>query len=70
MTRAHLTPAELAARWHIHPTTLSNWRMQGRGPAYVKLGAGRNARVLYPTDEVEAYEKHGLKQQSVTLEAS
>jgi hypothetical protein len=61
MTNQHLTPAALAERWHIHPTTLSNWRMQGRGPAYVKLGEGRNTRVLYPVDAVKAYERAGVR---------
>lgn len=59
----HLTSAELATRWRIHPKTLSNWRVQGRGPAYVKLGGdGRTMRVLYRIEDVERYEQAGLHQ--------
>lgn len=54
----YFTPAELAKRWHIHIVTLSNWRAQGRGPAYVKLGS----KVLYPVDVIEAYEQAGARQ--------
>jgi hypothetical protein len=31
--------------------TLENWRSQGRGPAYVKVGG----RVLYPVADLEAF---------------
>lgn len=39
-----LTPEEAAEFLRISPRTLSNWRMQGKGPAYRKIGA----RVVYP----------------------
>lgn len=57
----HLTPGELAQRWRMDVKTLSNWRNKGRGPAYVKLGGGRNTRVLYPVPAVEAYEQAGVR---------
>ncbi len=60
MTTHLLTPAELAERWRIHWKTLSNWRVQGRGPAYVKLGTGKAMRVLYRIEDVERYEAAGL----------
>lgn len=33
-----LTPEDLYAITQIRPKTLSNWRSEGRGPAYVKDG--------------------------------
>ena len=35
--------------------TLDQWRREGRGPAYVKLGTGRGARVVYHRIDVEAW---------------
>jgi hypothetical protein len=32
------TEKQLSRRWQIDPRTLSNWRYQGRGPAYLKIG--------------------------------
>lgn len=48
----HLKPDEVALRLRTTTGTLSNWRMQGRGPKYIKLGR----KVLYPLREVEAFE--------------
>jgi len=53
----HLTPEELAERWHLTEGTLSNWRTTGEGPQYMKFGK----RVLYPITEVEAFERRNLK---------
>ncbi|MFD0981821.1 helix-turn-helix transcriptional regulator [Tropicimonas aquimaris] len=47
-----LTEQHLAERWQMSVRTLQNWRWMGRGPRYLKIGA----RVLYPLDEIEAYE--------------
>ena len=56
---ALLTPADVAKRWHLDARTLSNWRVKGRGPTYIKLGEGRNTKVLYREEDVAAYElKH------------
>lgn len=48
-----LTPAELAERWNLAEKTLRNWRANGAGPVYVKLGRA----VLYPLRAVEAFER-------------
>lgn len=56
----YLTPRELAARWRniVSLSTLDNWRSsQNRGPRFVKIGG----RVLYPLDEVVAYEQRNLR---------
>jgi predicted site-specific integrase-resolvase len=48
----HLTTEALAKRLHTSTVTLARWRGQGRGPRFIKAGN----RVLYPLDEVAAYE--------------
>lgn len=49
-----LTIEELVARWKgtVAKKTLANWRVQGRGPKFVKAGKA----VLYPLSAVEKYE--------------
>lgn len=42
----------LAARWLISERTLEQWRWQGKGPRYLKIGA----RVVYRLADIEAYE--------------
>lgn len=56
-----LTPVELAKRWRMDVRTLSNWRVKGRGPVFLKLGEGRNTRVLYREDDVIEFENKLLK---------
>lgn len=53
----NLTTRELAERLRVMPGTLANWRMQGRGPRYIKVGS----LALYPLAEVEAYEQRQLR---------
>jgi predicted site-specific integrase-resolvase len=60
---ALLTPADVAARWHIDVKTLSNWRVAGKGPAFVKIGAGRNGKVLYRQEDIASWEIKHLKEQ-------
>jgi len=48
-----LTPKELALRWKMSERTLSNWRGQGRGPAYVKIGSS----IKYEITVILNYEK-------------
>lgn len=49
-----LTPTQLIARWGnaIGEGTLANWRAQGKGPKFVKLGA----KVVYRLADVIEYE--------------
>lgn len=51
------TPAELETRWEnrISTRTMANWRAQGNGPRFTKIGG----RVLYPVQAVEAWENAG-----------
>ena len=39
----------------VEKNTLRAWRMQGRGPRYVKLTPGPRGRVVYLTTEVERW---------------
>jgi hypothetical protein len=50
--RQVLSEADLASRWGMSPKTLQRWRMEGRGPHYLKLGK----RVNYPLNAVIAFE--------------
>jgi hypothetical protein len=54
----NLTPKETAARLRCTTGTLSNWRVQGVGPKFIKVGR----KVLYPTAQVAAYENGQLRQ--------
>lgn len=54
----NLLPKEAAERLRVHPGTLSNWRVQGVGPRFIKLGR----KVLYPVAEIEAFEREQLRQ--------
>ena len=57
--KLYLTPGDLVSRWGgaIGRGTLANWRAQGRGPDFVKLGG----RVLYPLERVEAFEAQSTR---------
>lgn len=63
MQTPFLTPEILAQRWNITPTTLSQWRWNGRGPLFVKIGR----RVLYRLEDVEAFEKQKIRQNTSRL---
>ncbi len=47
-----LSERELANRWGISPKTLQRWRMEKRGPAYIKF----SKCVRYRIENVQAYE--------------
>lgn len=50
-----LTPTQLVARWGgaIGTGTLANWRAQGKGPKFTRLGV----KIAYRVVDVEDYEK-------------
>ena len=52
----HLDQNALADRWLLSPRTLEQWRWQGRGPKFLKVGA----RVIYRLEDVEAFEAASL----------
>jgi len=47
-----LTPDQLAERWGKSPGTLQNWRSQGKGPPYTKIGK----TITYDLDDVIQFE--------------
>ena len=53
-----LTPQALAERWKLEPDTLSQWRWNGRGPIFLKIGR----RVLYRLSDVLCFEEKNVKQ--------
>jgi hypothetical protein len=53
-----LTEKELAARWGYSPNTLRKWRVEGRGPDFIKL-IGRGIR--YDLDVIKALEIDGRR---------
>lgn len=52
-----LTPKELCERWNVADNTLRKWRVANTGPAYIKLGEGRNSEVRYKLEDIEQFEK-------------
>lgn len=50
-----LSPPEAAEFLGLSESTLSNYRVQRRGPAYIKSGPGVRARVRYRTSALVAY---------------
>ena len=54
----NLTIKELCKRWGVHRITLAKWRMNKKGPAYIKVGR----KVFYPLTAVEAYEAQNLRE--------
>lgn len=57
-SKTYLTATGLAARWHLTPHTLSQWRWNGKGPRFSKMGK----RILYELKHVEAFEERSIHQ--------
>ena len=58
MNCLNLTPRETAQRLRIDHKTLANWRVQGRGPKFVKIGS----KVVYRVADVEAFESGNVRE--------
>lgn len=58
MNETFLTAEQLATRWLIRTETLSQWRWNGRGPQYLKIGR----RVLYRLEDVLCFEEQKRRQ--------
>lgn len=58
MNEIFLTSDQLAKRWVIRTETLSQWRWNGRGPQYLKIGR----RVLYRIEDVLCFEEQKRRQ--------
>jgi predicted DNA-binding transcriptional regulator AlpA len=58
---------ETAARLGLAEATLANWRVQGKGPAFVKIGS----KVVYPDENIDAFITSGHRRAtSETTEAA
>lgn len=60
MKKNMLTTGELAEMLGVAPQTLRDWRMQGRGPAFLKLGHPVSGRVMYRAEDVDAWAQSRL----------
>jgi len=49
-----LTPAQVKAHYGINPFTLSSWRTQRIGPAFIQPG-GLGCKVLYRRQDIESW---------------
>lgn len=52
-----ITPAQLALRWGLSLHTLSQWRVAGTGPKFIRLGDGERPRIRYRMSDILAYER-------------
>ena len=48
----YLSEKHLAKQWGISYRTLQDWRLENKGPAYLKIGGG----VRYAKEAIEAFE--------------
>lgn len=53
--RERLTTKEAAHYLRLSARTLERYRVEGTGPAFLKLGPGKRARVFYLRDQLEAW---------------
>ena len=51
-----LTTEQLAVRWNMQRKTIYNWRIAKKGPPFIKVGGGRNGKVLYRLEDIEKWE--------------
>lgn len=59
---AHLTEAELAARWKVEPSTVASLRKSGDGPRHLPLSESATKRTIrYRLADIEAWEESRLK---------
>lgn len=50
-----LSQRQAAAFLGVSDKTLVNWRFQSKGPAYIKMGRGKTARVVYLQEDLNQY---------------
>jgi predicted site-specific integrase-resolvase len=55
----YFTQAELAQRFRVSPSTIKNWRDQGKLEYFQPDGS---SRVLYPRESVEQFERRFTRQ--------
>lgn len=50
-----LTEREAAQSLNVTAIVMQRWRRTGKGPAYIKYGTSRQARVRYRLSDIEAF---------------
>ena len=58
MSKTYLTATALANRRHLTVHTLSQWRWNGKGPRFSKMGK----KILYELKHVEEFEERAVHQ--------
>ncbi len=53
MEPTYLKPKALSDRWGISTVTLGQWRWNGKGPQYLKMGR----HIKYPLKDIEEFER-------------
>jgi predicted DNA-binding transcriptional regulator AlpA len=56
-----ITAKGAAAMLGLSPGTLANWRVQGKGPAHIKLSPGKRGAVRYMRSDIEAWLANGMR---------
>lgn len=57
---------ETAARLCVADGTLANWRVQGRGPAFVRIGG----KICYRDEDIDAFIASGIRNSTSETEAA
>ena len=60
LVRDYVTTYQLAERWSLAPETLRRWRMEKKGPDYIKIGDASKNAIRYRIADIEKYEKEHL----------
>lgn len=55
-----------AKRLCVAEGTLSNWRIQGKGPRFVRIGG----KICYRDEDIEAFIAQGVRQSTSETEAA
>lgn len=55
MTNTLLDTRQAAEMLGLSPKCLERWRGEGSGPAYIKAGPGKRARVRYRVADLDAW---------------
>jgi len=58
------------AAMDLKPPTLRSWRCRGVGPAFVKLGRGRNAAVRYDLRDLAQFIEQGRHNSTSSVRAA
>lgn len=52
-----LNTAAAARDIGVRPNTMKQWRNEGKGPRFIKLGTSKQAKVVYDPADLEAWKR-------------